>query len=320
MIVALTGGTGFLGSWILRILSECEEAKVDALTRIDSKFDRLQGIKNLTIHRVLEKDFQEYIHENTPDILIFNDWWGVENKFRNASEQWENVERIKKRLDLIRASSVKCVIGVGSQAELGPVSEEISENLEDNPTSVYGEAKVETRKILESFARANGMRFVWMRIFSTYGALDADSWLIPKIIDYISNGKSFPLTKGEQEWNYLHAFDLARAFQTVIQNPGLSGIVNVGNPETVLVRDVALFIANWFAKPQLLNFGALPYAQDQVMRLKPSVESLKSVNWEPQVNLEQGLEHTINWFLRKPDAPLKLKNGSMITLNLPMRS
>ena len=67
-------------------------------------------------------------------------------------------------------------------------------------------------------------RFVWMRIFSTYGPLDTGAWLIPQTVDSLSLGKSMDLTKGEQEWSYLHAYDLARAFGAVVDNPAVAGV------------------------------------------------------------------------------------------------
>ncbi|NDE07866.1 MAG: NAD-dependent epimerase/dehydratase family protein, partial [Chloroflexi bacterium] len=73
------------------------------------------------------------------------------------------------------------------------------------------------RELIGEIATQAGIRFVWMRIFSIYGPLDTGAWLIPNIVDSLVSDKRIALTKGEQQWSYLHAYDLALGFQKVIE-------------------------------------------------------------------------------------------------------
>jgi len=106
----------------------------------------------------------------------------------------------------------------------------------------------------------------------------------------LTKGEVMELTKGEQEWSYLHAFDLARAFQAVIEHKSISGTVNVGNPHTVNLKDAIGVIANQLGAEGLLNFGALPYRPDQVMKLEPACESLTAIGWKPIVSFADGIK------------------------------
>ena len=231
MKVVVTGASGFLGSWICRVISSGHE--VIALLRTESDDYRLEGIQNLRKVRSNIEDWPEVIQETKGQVLILNDWWGVGNIHRDDERQLGNLSRFKNNASAAVTAQYKLIIGLGSQAELGPVHGEISENQPDNPTTRYGEAKVAARKLLFEETSSSKMRTVWLRIFSTYGPLDSSGWLIPDIINSLITNESKDLTHGDQDWSYLHAYDLAQAVLTIIDQDKIQGIVNVGNAAIV---------------------------------------------------------------------------------------
>ena len=162
-------------------------------------------------------------------------------------------------------------------------------------------------------------RFAWLRIFSTYGPSDTDTWLIPQLIDTLTKGEVMDLTKGEQEWSYLHAFDLARAFEAVIENETMSGVINVGNPKTIILKDAIHIIADKLSAQHLLGFGNMDYRPDQVMKLEPACESLTAIGWKPIVSFENGSAQTIQWLRGITVDPLRCENGEVVAFKLPSR-
>jgi len=193
MRVVVSGANGFLGSWVSRILSESQQ--VFGFVRPNADTKRMGGIDLTQIKEVEEPKFNKAISVISPDVVILCDWWGVDNSLRNDQRQFENVERIRNRLPSLK--DVGTVIGVGSQAELGPRSNAITETEGDAPTTLYGHAKVEARKLLEANLSVD-VRLIWSRIFSTYGPLDSDHWMIPSTIFKLLNGQRVPLQKGSR--------------------------------------------------------------------------------------------------------------------------
>ena len=127
------------------------------------------------------------------------------------------------------------------------------------------------------------------------------------------------LTKGEQEWSYLHAFDLAKGFQAVLENSAIEGIVNVGNTHTINLKEAILKIAQNLEGQQLLEFGAVEYRPDQVMKLKPLCEKLSQAGWSPQISFKDGIAQTIAWLKRESSNQLKMISGETVNFNLPLR-
>lgn len=317
MKVLITGASGFLGSWICRVLAS--DHQVFGLVRESSLLNRISDLKNVRIVRAESNLWADYVSESRPDVLVLNHWAGVNNQSRNDPLQEDNPKAIHQLAEAAMNAGVKTIIGVGSQAELGPVRSVISEVQMDNPTTAYGRAKVNTRLAIEELIKGTEVRFIWMRIFSTYGPLDEGSWLIPNIVDSLVNNRKMDLTKGEQQWSYLHAYDLASAFRTVIERPGLKGVVNVGNPQTISVHEVASIIGEILEKKELLRFGALDYGSDQVMRLEPLCETLTNAGWFPQIGFDEGILQTIDWLQKKPLNSLKTLDGNTLDFTLPSR-
>ncbi len=317
MKITVTGSSGFLGSWICQILAQDND--VTALVRPSSDTYRLTTLTNLKIQRHESAAWSAYIAANKPDVVILADWWGVGNHDRNDPRQLENIDRMASLAQAAKDVGVGLVIGVGSQAELGPISNRITEDLPDSPTTEYGKAKVSARVRTNEILAGSSTRFVWMRIFSTYGPLDTGAWLIPQLIDTLTRGEVMNLTKGEQEWSYLHAFDLARAFEAVISNSSAYGIVNVGNPKTIFLKNAVNEIANQLGVRGLLNFGAVDYRLDQVMKLQPACESLSAIGWKPIVSFENGIKQTIQWLNRTALDPLRCDDGKEFAFKLPLR-
>ena len=317
MKIIVTGASGFLGSWICRVLAPNHE--VIALVRPTSEVYRLSGIKKIGITPRETDEWADFIGQSKPDALILAGWWGVGNKDRNEERQFENIEAMKELAVAARAAGVNTVIGVGSQAELGPIENTITENMPDNPTTKYGMAKVQAREALEEIFKDSKTRFVWMRIFSTYGPLDTGAWLIPQTVDSLSRGKAMDLTKGEQEWSYLHAYDLARAFEAVVDSSSAAGTVSVGNSQTIFLKDAVIKIAQILGAERLLNFGAVAYREDQVMKLQPACETLISIGWKPIVTFDSGIAQTIAWLKGQSADELVCLDGKNTTFELPAR-
>jgi nucleoside-diphosphate-sugar epimerase len=208
MRIFVTGATGFVGSFLLeKLISENHELAI--LCRIDGDFWRIEQLKNCC--KVIYCDYKSInLIENEliqfdPEVVYHIGWLGVSSDQRNNENQLtDNIQATLGLVQVLTKTKVKHVIALGSQAEYGPYNNAINENFLTKPTTIYGIAKLSAYHILNHHLNSFGIRFSWLRLFSSYGPKDNPNWLIPYLITSLSKGEKPLLTKGEQVWDYIY--------------------------------------------------------------------------------------------------------------------
>lgn len=295
-MILITGGSGFLGSWIIRELNN-EGIPAVALVRPNSDCWRLGGLTNVEIVREAPQEWPETIARMKPRVVISSDWEGVNSANRTDRQmQFGNVSRICGLAEAAKKSGTEVFIAFGSQAEIGPHSHPVDEIEEDNPVSAYGEAKVQLRKELLTLFAHSDTRFVWGRIFSIYGPMDIGSGMLPTLIRTLKENKVFEATKGDQIWSYLYARDFAAAVLRMIEGSQYKTIVNIGNPEGVQVGEVIKTVARYMNRLELVHFGAVETDPTQSQYLVPVTTHLTEGMWKPQITIAAGIKSTVDWF------------------------
>lgn len=310
-MILVTGGSGFLGSWIVRAL-HMENIPVVVLVRPDTDCWRLDGLENIKVVRRTPEDWPKTIALMSPRVVVASDWEGVDGANRGDRQmQFGNIARAYAVGEAAKNSGVEVFITFGSQAEIGPHSHAITENEKDNPVTMYGETKVQLRQRLSSLFANSDIRFVWGRVFSIYGPLDIGSGMLPTLIRSLQNDTVFKATKGDQTWSYLYASDFASAVLRLIKGSQYEYIVNIGNPEPVQVGEVIRAVAHYMNRSELVNFGAAEIDSIQSQYLVPITTQLTEDMWSPQITIDDGIRSTVDWF-----AGIQISMGSQ---KLPLR-
>jgi nucleoside-diphosphate-sugar epimerase len=300
MKVLLTGATGFLGSFVLQALIE-KGVDTAILIRPSSDTWRIQSALN-KVHLFYGdlkqlSSIKEKITVYRPTALVHLAWTGVFNTSRNHSSQVDNVRTSYNLFRLAIDSGVSTIMGFGSQAEYGPSSVMLKEDMLTQPTTFYGVTKLTTGHLLRTLCVQHNVRWIWQRIFSSYGPKDNPKWFIPSLILKLLKQEKIDLTEGKQHWDYLYVEDVANAILLALFDDKAEGVFNVGSGITYTIRDIAEKIKCRVDHSAQLNFGQVPYRPDQVMFLQANVQRLKQeLRWFPKVPLEEGLERTVSWY------------------------
>ena len=237
------------------------------------------------------------IKDYSPDIIYHLAWEGVGNQYRNDLSQINNISSTLNLIKKSKECGCQKFIGLGSQAEYGPKKEAITEEFPTTPTTLYGEAKLACGKISSKVADSIDLKFAWLRLFSAYGPKDDPHWMIPYVILQLNQGFSPNLTAGEQLWDYLYVTDVAEALWKVSISQEATGFFNLGSGHAPSLKTTIEKIRNKIDPNIPLKFGEIPYRPDQVMHLQANITRLqKLAHWNPDVNLDDGLQQTIEWF------------------------
>ncbi len=300
--ILLTGATGFLGAHLLRRLSVEENVRVAILVRPESNRWRIESLRGKlleiegNVRRPLEASAA--IEEFAPETVLHLAWSGVGNRFRNDFSQVEdNLPGSLALLRLCHRAGCRHWIALGSQAEYGPLNNVISEDAPTRPTTLYGAAKLSAMLLSRQLCAQLGMRFVWLRVFSTYGPMDDAGWMIPQLILSLLKGERPALTEGTQRWDYLYAADAAEAIYRAAIVTDAEGIFNLGSGEAHTIQSIVKRIRDLVDPALPLGFGEVPFRPDQVMHLQADITRLKeAVGWSPATTLADGLAMTVKWY------------------------
>lgn len=300
MRIFLTGATGFVGSHTLRRLLASGEHEVAILARPSSNFrriaDLMSRVRLVTSELSRPENLGPKLERFQPDAVVHLAWQGVLNSARNDSVQSAN---ITQSLDLVRLAYIagaKTWIGLGSQAEYGPCSNRIDESQHAQPTTLYGAAKLTTGRQAQTLCESLGMRFAWLRLFSSYGPDDDPSWLIPYLALKLLRGERPTTTAGEQRWDYIYVGDVAAAIAATVESKTANGMFNLGSGTTTTIRTIIERIRDAVDPAAEVGFGEVPYRPDQVMHLEADITRLtNATGWRPQMPLEEGLAATVAW-------------------------
>ena len=284
MRIFVTGGTGFIGSYLLKELL-------------------LAGHDVVAIRRsgslpVIPLDQQPTWCERSLFQLNPNDLLGIEVVIHLASAgvspkqvSWRelfdiNVAASLHLIQISHKAGVRRFIATGTCLEYGSEAESwarIPPTAPLRPVTPYGASKASCFLMLEAFARANPIELFYGRIFSAYGEGQFIENLWPSLRQSALSGSDFPMTTGEQICDFIPVEVAARHLLVGSERrdllPSNPVVVNIGSGKGLRVVD--------FVRQQWLSFGATGALQPGVIASRPGQVSrcvADLTNLHPTIN------------------------------------
>ncbi len=300
----VTGATGHVGAFVTKALI-ARGCEVAVLARPGSDLWRIADcLDQVTVLRGSLGDLgeaQPALEDWRPEYVFHLAWAGVTSAYRSDPAQiTRNVAGSLSLFEAAHRAGMTVWVGIGSQAEYGPVPGILREDLPPQPQTAYGVAKHSLARLTETLCAMTGTRFLWLRLLAAYGPMDDPRHLIPGVIEQLLSGERPALTPGEQLWDYLYVEDAAEAICRLALDTAASGVFNLGSGQAQPVRVLVETIRDLIDPALPLGFGDLPYRPDQVMHLEADISRLKSAaQWQPQTVLQDGLRRTVDWHRRR---------------------
>lgn len=203
--------------------------------------------------------------------------------------------------------STKMVMA-GSGFEYGNHDHPIEESAVASPVNAYGVSKLAATNALRIFQKE--VSTIVLRIFGIYGPGEANHRLIPYSILKARDEEPVDATPGMQQRDFLYVDDVATAFlqaaEWIADKDDVFEVCNLGSGIPVSLRDLLAQLQQILGTHGIhadYRFGARDYRPDEVMSYVARIDRIqKLLDWHPTTDLSNGLQQTIEHFLKQPQA------------------
>ena len=299
MRVFVTGASGFIGSHLVSVLIQagCEVA---ILVEPESSIWRLQ--KDASRLNIIQGDLF-HLDQVAPQLAKFQPqacfhlaWYVEPGKYLTSDKNISYLVNSISLLKLFIEIGCKQVVMAGTCAEYDTdIGGCFNETSPTKPSTIYAASKLCLSILGQQIARDANIRFAWVRLFYLYGKTEDKRRIVPAVINALLRNEAFLATAGEQVRDYLHVEDVASALWFIAQNQ-LTGVFNISSGEPITIRNLMELIGNILNKRELIQFGAIPYQDWEPMYICGDNHKLRSLGWQPNIQISEGLKDAITWW------------------------
>lgn len=304
MKILVTGGAGFLGSFLCESLLRLEHQ----VTCLDNFYTgNVQNINHLNNF----ENFQVINHDVTEKISLEVD--GIFNLACPASPiQYQknpvftirtNVLGTLNMLDLATQTGARFLQASTSEIygdpEISPQSENYWGNV--NPIGVracYDEGKRVSETLATDYHRQFNTDIRIARIFNTFGPrMDVNDGRVISnfIVQALKNEDLTVYGDGLQTRSFCYVTDLIEGLIALFLSSSLNEPINLGKPEPITMKTLAENIIKITKSNSKIIYLSMP-EDDPKLREPDITKATKLLNWAPKVSTEQGLNQTIDYF------------------------
>lgn len=303
--ILVTGGAGFLGSHLCeRLLKEGND-----VICLDNYFT---GSKRNIIHLMDNPYFEVIRHDITePFDIEVDQIYNLACPASPVHYQYDPIKTINtsvvgavNMLELANRTGAKILQASTSEVYgdpfVHPQPEEYWGNV--NPIGIrscYDEGKRCAETLFFDYHRQNKVKIKVVRIFNTYGPrmLPDDGRVVSNfIVQALKNEDITIYGTGEQTRSFCYCDDMIDGIIRMMNtDDAVTGPVNLGNPKEFTIRQLAELVMELTGSKSKIIYH--PAVQDDPQQRQPIIDKAKEIlNWQPTVELREGLTRTIAYF------------------------
>jgi dTDP-glucose 4,6-dehydratase len=309
MNIVLTGGSGFIGSHLSKELLKNGENKLIVVDNL------LTGNLN-NIQDLLDHENATFIQHDVQDHIEIDE--KVDYVFHLASAA-SPVAYTENPVNTLKAGSLGTINTLGLARKHGaeyflastsevygdplitPQNEEYWGNVNPNgERSMYDEAKRFAEAATATYARSYDIKTKIIRIFNTYGPNMQlnDGRVVTNLIVQALNDEDLTIYgDGSQTRSFSYVSDTVAGIIAMMESNHYE-VFNIGNPYEMTVKELAETILKLTNSKSEIIYKPLP--NDDPQQRRPDISKAKEkLNWEPKVDLETGLNTTIEWIKKE---------------------
>lgn len=279
----LIGGSGFIGKNLVRCLHEKYDISIFDKFIDEAYFAQYPEVKRTLMELdkeliPVEVESPDYIINLASIVTAERDMGLFDSMIASNLKVLLNLyERFKDDEQL------KLFIQFGSSEEYGNDGSPFTETMREVPNSPYALVKQLTTNTAMMLHRNYAFPIMVVRPGNLFGPFQGKNKFIPYVIECLKKGEPLNVTPCEQKRDFIYASDFAWCIGELISNykKCIGEIVNVASGESISLKSIIETCKVVIGKDAKINYGALPYRENEVMDLKCSVDKLSRIIGKP---------------------------------------
>lgn len=227
---------------------------------------------------------------------------GVRNSLEEPQEYVNsNVLGTVNLLELAKDYNIKCFVNASSSSVYAENEIPFHETNGINKiSSPYGVTKRAAELFTYSYHHVYKLNIVNLRFFTVYGAMGRPDMSIFKFIKRIDNGKPIHIFgDGKQTRSFTYVDDIVNGIIKALELTGYE-IINLGNDKRYPLHYLITQIEKGLNKSAKMIFGESNNL-DMADTLPDISKAIKLLNWKPEIDLDEGIERTVEWHIKNKD-------------------
>ena len=334
--ILITGGAGFIGSHVVRLLlnkySSYKIINMDSLTyagNLENLKDvesmknyhfvrcdicNFHAVKNIfldhKIDSVIHLAAESHVDRSIKDPFTFakTNIMGTLSLLQAAKEYWDG------------NFSNKLFYHVSTDEVYGSLGEDgfFTEQTAYDPHSPYSASKAASDHFVRAFADTYELPTLISNCSNNYGSYQFPEKLIPLFISNIINNKPLPVYgNGENVRDWLYVNDHARAIDIIFHKGRFGETYNIGGfnewKNIDLIKVIIKTVDRLLGRKDGASDKLITFVSDRAGHdLRYAIDSSKLKNelgWEPSLQFEEGIEKTVNWYLKNQEWMDRVTSG-----------
>jgi len=321
--ILITGGAGFLGSWMCDVLVS-KGAEVVCIDNLAS------GLRSNVAHLLESKKFR-FIEHDISEPISFSEKLDLVVHMASRASPFEfehypieilkaNTLGLMNSLEIARHNDARILYTSTSETygnpQVVPTPESYFGNVNAlGPRGCYDEAKRCGEAYVTAYKNQYGLDTRTARIFNTYGPRMRFDGIygraIPRFVDQALHNQTITVFgDGSQTRSFTYLTDQIEGLLRLAALDRAKGcVVNIGNDKETTILELARKVLELTGSHSEIAYYPLP--KDDPLRRRPVITRAREIlGWEPKVPLEEGLSRTIEWYMAANLGKPKEREGS----------
>ncbi|HEX2172102.1 MAG TPA: NAD(P)-dependent oxidoreductase [Dehalococcoidia bacterium] len=320
MAILITGGTGFLGSYLARHLLDLGEGPIvlfDILINRENIADLGDNVTVVQGDQSEAVEVLEVVRQYDVTEIVHLGYAIGELTSQPERAIQVNVNGTNEIFQIARILGVRRVVWASSGAAYGyhptipAEAEPLREDAPMRPLSLYGACKLFNEHVAEDYARRFGLDHIGFRFTSIYGLGRSSRRLIgrdfySRLVEHAVAGEPYTTPLADQLFNWTYVEDVARAIHTALRAPKPKvRIFNVSGDTRSVAESVE------FDRSELVPGAPVEIGTQRERRIPILTNDLirAELGWEPKFSMEEGMRDYVARLRGRQPAPVPRREG-----------